>query len=357
MTVQEHYALFKEKNPKILESENVPLQEVIRVLPCRINVGRALIKLGLKRKRVDRLFSRKQSFDLELFQTVWGLLRDLEKVTFNPDQDARRRVLSAVESLYPAEEPTEVSVGIEGPKWLDPHIWLPPSGRVKTRQARWLLQNLDGLAVGGVSLRVKCTPSIRKGRVPPKREPDAQRKRRLFGRWFEGIRVDDEGLFSLTPEALAMEMTSGLKGKVVDATCGVGGLAIAAARQQGVISVLAIDRDRGRVEMAQHNAEIYSQQDVIEFVVGLAQDLIPKVEADWLLIDPPWGGTDYDRSQINLSDLPFPLEGVVKRFKGGIRMKLPRSFVVEDLGSEWSCRPAVDDRGILKFLIVERDPL
>ena len=357
MTLSKQYARFMADNPGFKEADNIPLQEVIRLIPCRINPGRALVKMGLKRKRVDRLFSRKQCLTVELFEVVWGLLQDLEAVTFQGDKEARLRVLAAVERLYPAEEPAEVAVEIVGPDWLDPELWIPESGRVKTRQARWLLQNLDGLAVGGEFLEIRCTPPIRKGRIPPKREPDAQRKRRLFHRWFEGIQVDEEGLFSLTPEFLAMEMTTGLTGRVVDATCGVGALAIAAARQPGVHSVHAIDCNRSRLDMARHNAEIYQQQETITFSVARAEEVLAETEADWLLLDPPWGGTDYDRDRVRLCDIPFPVEDVVQNFTGAIRMKLPRSFVVADLGDAWSVQPAVDDRGVLKFLVAERSPV
>ena len=154
-----------------------------------------------------------------------------------------------------------------------------------------------------------------------------------------------------------MEMTTGLTGRVVDATCGVGALAIAAARQPGVHSVHAIDCNRSRLDMARHNAEIYRQQGRITFSVARAEEVLEEVEADWLLLDPPWGGTDYDRDRVKLSDIPFPVEEVVQKFKGPIRMKLPRSFVAADLGEAWSLQPAVDDRGVLKFLVAERSPV
>ena len=173
MNEQERYEAFLEDHTNLEEGASYPLVEVVRALSCRVNVGKGLVKLGLKRKRVDRLLSRKQTLSMELVSSVQELLSDLEVFVFERDEQARQRVMAAVEELYPSVEPAEVSVNIRGPEWLDPHLWVPKGGRVKTRQARWLLQNLDGLAVGGEVLEVLCDPVIRKGRVPPKRESDA----------------------------------------------------------------------------------------------------------------------------------------------------------------------------------------
>ena len=357
MSKSERYANFLSGREHLVDSTSYPLREIVAEIPCRVKPGKALAKVGMKRKRVDRLLARKQTLSADLVETVAALLRDLELYTFEADDSARVRILEAAERLYPSQEPAEVHVELLGPDWLDVGHWLPKSRRVKARQARWLLQNLDGLSVGGATLNVHCEPPIRRGRIPPRREPESQRKRRLFSRWFDGIRVDEEGLFSLTPEALALDMTSGLSGTVVDGTCGVGALAIAAARQPGVTHVSAVDCRRARLDMARHNAALYDVAHRLEFIEARLERWISGQVADWLLLDPPWGGPGYDRKALGMSDLPFPLEGVIASFDGGIRIKLPRSFCVSELGDGWRFRPAVDDRGILKFLIAERGPV
>ena len=334
--------------------DSIALSTLLKEIPCRVNVSRSLSRMGFRRKRIDRLLSRKQTLSQDLYESICAMLQDLEKVVFSEDSEARNRVLEVVEHLYPMGEPAEVHVVLQGPDWLDSEYWIPPNSRVKTRQARWLLQNLDGLMVAGQRLTVTCTPEIRKGKSPPRREADAVRKRRLFSRWFEGIQVDQEGLYSLTPEYLAMQMTKGLEGRVVDGTCGVGALCIAAARQVGVSSVLAVDSNDSRIRMAEHNASIYKQSDRIAFKTSRLEECLTDLKCDWLLLDPPWGGADYDRSLLTMSDLDFPLEEVLGLYTGKIRLKLPRSFKIETLPGTWSCLPAIDPRGVLKFLMLER---
>jgi len=106
--------------------------------------------------------------------------------------------------------------------------------------------------------------------------------------------------------------------------------------------------------MAEHNAALYGVQDRIEFRVGGAETLLEGLAHDVLLLDPPWGGVDYDRERVTISDLPMPVETILSLVSGRVLLKLPRSFALSTLPGEWSYRPAVNTRGILKFLIAER---
>src|SRR5690606_1827880 len=108
---------------------------------------------------------------------------------------------------------------------------------------------------------------------------------RLFSRWDEGIRADDEGLVGATPEALALRIARGARGVVLDGTCGVGALAIAYARQPEVTKVIAVDVDAGRLAMARHNARIYGVADRIDFVRGDVVRLVETLDADLLVLD------------------------------------------------------------------------
>jgi hypothetical protein len=75
---------------------------------------------------------------------------------------------------------------------------------------------------------------------------------------------------------------------------------------------------------------------------------------DALLLDPPWGGVDYDKARVDLCDLAMPIEAILGAVTGRVLLKLPRSFALSTLPGEWTIRPAVNTRGILKFLIAER---
>ncbi len=267
------------------------------------------------------------------------------------------RIAEALRALITApREPERVRVWIEGPPFVDPRLWNAPGEEVTASRARWLLSNLDGLAAFGGHLRVRTEPAIRAGRAAPQREDRSARRRRLFSRWDEGIRADDEGLVGATPEALALRIAQGARGVVVDGTCGVGALAIAYAREPGVTRVIAIDRDRTRLAMARHNAAIYGVEAKVEFVCADVVERTGTVRADLLVLDPPWGGRDYDRERVALEDLGLDVAAVLERFQGPVVLKLPRSFDPATLpAGRWRIEPLVDDRGILKMLIARRE--
>ncbi len=167
----------------------------------------------------------------------------------------------------------------------------------------------------------------------------AQRKR-LFSRFDDGIRLDKEGWYSVTPEAIANHIASRVTaGKedgsmvVMDAFCGCGGNAIAFARRPEVSLVIAVDCDREKLEMAANNAAAYDvATEKIVFIHGNASEalllykdgklrmskttaakscgvvaaveidhgfqvggmeLLPKL-LDSIFLSPPWGGMDYE---------------------------------------------------------------
>lgn len=63
-------------------------------------------------------------------------------------------------------------------------------------------------------------------------------------------------------------------------------------------TVIAIDIDPKKIEMARHNATIYGVQDKIEFIVGSYFDLVDGLKADVVFLSPPWGGPEYMRNEI-----------------------------------------------------------
>lgn len=116
----------------------------------------------------------------------------------------------------------------------------------------------------------------------------AQRKR-LFRKYDEGILLDEESWFSVTPEVIADHIAGRMKqlsnrisraestGKstgciVLDAFCGCGGNAISFAKRPGneISLVIAVDKDREKLRMAANNASIY----------GVPTDKIIFIEAD-----------------------------------------------------------------------------
>src|SRR5690606_21594068 len=79
---------------------------------------------------------------------------------------------------------------------------------------------------------------------------------RLFSRFDEGIRLDEEGWYSVTAEKVAQHIAERCRCNVIiDAFCGLGGNTIQFARTCQL--VIAIDNCRHRLELARHNARIY----------------------------------------------------------------------------------------------------
>jgi len=60
-----------------------------------------------------------------------------------------------------------------------------------------------------------------------------------------------------------------------------------------MLSVLAIDIDAVRLDMARHNAAVYSVAERIDFVQGDFLQLAPCLCGDVVFLSPPWGGPDY----------------------------------------------------------------
>ena len=92
----------------------------------------------------------------------------------------------------------------------------------------------------------------------------AQRKR-LFTRFDDGVQLDKEGWYSVTPEAIANHIANRVISScndnglvILDAFCGCGGNALAFARRPEVSLVVCVDTDLGRLQMAAKNASIYN---------------------------------------------------------------------------------------------------
>ena len=128
------------------------------------------------------------------------------------------------------------------------------------------------------------SPRPRK-RHPPKPVPEKWRnfpelikywhqRYRLFSKFDEGIELDYESWFSVTPEKIAEHIARRFEHAttIIDGFCGVGGNTIQFAKKGA--SVIAIDIDPEKIAMAKNNAKIYGVQDKIEFICGDFFDVI-----------------------------------------------------------------------------------
>ncbi|XP_066513342.1 trimethylguanosine synthase-like isoform X1 [Hoplias malabaricus] len=183
--------------------------------------------------------------------------------------------------------------------------------------------------------------------VPPEiaAEPElakywAQRYR-LFSRFDEGIKLDHEGWFSVTPEKIAQHIAQRVQESsdsqlIVDAFCGVGGNAIQFALTGK--RVIAIDIDPVRLALAQHNAEVYGVAHSIDFIQGDFLQLAPRLRADVVFLSPPWGGPEYLSAEVfdiksMMSPDGYEIFRLSKMISNNIVYFLPRNADMEQIAS------------------------
>ena len=148
---------------------------------------------------------------------------------------------------------------------------------------------------------------------------DFAQRTRYFSRYDEGCLLDEEGWYSVTPEAIATQIAERCRCDVVlDAFCGVGGNAIAFARtcERGTVTfhpsqkssyqnltrpVIALDTSPTRLALARHNAALHGLSSRIEFVLADFRSFAARMnilnatsrKIDVVFLSPPWGGPEY----------------------------------------------------------------
>ena len=128
--------------------------------------------------------------------------------------------------------------------------------------------------------------------VTPKKDahfflPRARDNTLLFSKWHQGIQLDEEGRYSLTPEHHAVTIAKHIDAPIVyDAFSGCGGNTIAFARQKHIGVVISNELNQTRSNMCQHNAALYDVTDTVTFTSHDALQHFP--EAPFVFVDPPW---------------------------------------------------------------------
>ena len=161
---------------------------------------------------------------------------------------------------------------------------------------------------------------------------------RLFSKFDEGVKLDNEGWFSVTPEKIAEHIADKCSCDVViDAFCGIGGNSIQFALKSQ--HVIAIDIDPVRLECARQNAAIYGVEDRISFILGDFFVLAPSLKADVVFLSPPWGGPEYIKAEVfDLETMIKPVSGrvifeVASKITPNIVFFLPRNVDMEQVSS------------------------
>jgi trimethylguanosine synthase len=179
-------------------------------------------------------------------------------------------------------------------------------------------------------------------------------RRRLFTRFDQGIQLDKESWFSVTPEAIADHIAARMVQSrenliIMDPFSGCGGNSIAFAKRDEVALVVCVDTDLEKLKKAAANALIYEIPpekmvlihedacDIMSFfrdgklafkteevraeVTDLGGEdckyqignrtLLPE-RLDMIFLSPPWGGMDYlkvGKRNYDLTSIQLPING------------------------------------------------
>ena len=155
----------------------------------------------------------------------------------------------------------------------------------------------------------------------------------LWSRFDEGVGMDAEGWWSVTPERVAShqarrmgEGVSAARSKVVvDAFCGCGGNAVQLAQVFGL--VVAVDTSPERLALARANAALYGVDARIDFVLGDCRDVLRGLRdrgapVDACFLSPPWGGPAYLAAEGGCYDVRVGLGDALGCGPGGVAQLL-----------------------------------
>uniref|UniRef100_A0A224YS65 Trimethylguanosine synthase n=1 Tax=Rhipicephalus zambeziensis TaxID=60191 RepID=A0A224YS65_9ACAR len=157
---------------------------------------------------------------------------------------------------------------------------------------------------------------------------------KLFSRFDNGIKMDEESWFSVTPEHIAKHIADRCKADVViDGFCGAGGNTIQFARV--CRRVIAVDINPARVALARHNAAVYGVADKIEFIVGDFLEVAPQLRGDVVFLSLPWGGPSYQQKwSFDLGDMEpdlYETFELSRKITDNIAVLLPRNADVDQV--------------------------
>ncbi|KAG2198527.1 hypothetical protein INT47_008631 [Mucor saturninus] len=191
----------------------------------------------------------------------------------------------------------------------DPYAgYLAPNGRNKRQRKKKILEQ-EPVVIGNIEPVVSpvyndVVVSYTQSTMPPGMAKYYNQRYAYFSRFDQGILMDKEGWFSVTPEKIARHIAQRCQADVViDAFCGCGGNSIQFALT--CERVIAIDLDPVKLHCARENAKIYGVADRIEFILGDFFDLAPRLKADVVFLSPPWGGPSY------LTEETFDLKSMI----------------------------------------------
>ncbi|PVI07033.1 trimethylguanosine synthase [Periconia macrospinosa] len=170
---------------------------------------------------------------------------------------------------------------------------------------------------------------------------------RIWQCYNQGIWMTEDAWFGVTPEPIANKIAVHIaesapkeKTVIIDAFAGVGGNAIAFARNEHFDQVFAIEKDPKTMKCAKHNAKVYGVDKKIVWCAGDCFDIIKRRFSGntniIIFASPPWGGTEYSHDDVfDLSKMePYNLEKLYtsfSKYSKHVVLYLPRTSDLNQL--------------------------
>lgn len=169
----------------------------------------------------------------------------------------------------------------------------------------------------------------------------------LFSRFNDGILLDQESWYSVTPENIARHIAERFAKSftgnghylVVDGFCGVGGNLIQFACSSPFVRVIGCDINLERLKMAKHNAKIYGVAHRCEFILGDFMQIMETLKnrkIDAVFLSPPWGGVEYQNKKRYSLDNMTPngfevVDSCRKYLTNNIAFLMPRNIDLSEV--------------------------
>ena len=127
-----------------------------------------------------------------------------------------------------------------------------------------------------------------------------------YSKYDNGIKMDYESWYSVTPESIAKYIALLTRGKIIiDGFCGSGGNVIQFSKYGK--KVYAIDIDENKINICKNNSKVYQCDNNIEFILDNFLNVKNKIKGDFVFLSPPWGGIKYKDSNVySISKLMHP---------------------------------------------------
>ena len=172
-----------------------------------------------------------------------------------------------------------------------------------------------------------------------------KKRRYLFSKYDQGIKLDDESWYSVTPESIGeylgekvAQVSTTEEVNVIDAFAGWGGNIIQFGRFSN--RVFGCEIDQTKIEYCQHNWKIYGVENykvlLKDYLESNANDYDNK-QINAVFLSPPWGGVGYTQMEKYKFEYMHPnFNDILTKsleFTRNLILYIPRNTDVEEICS------------------------